>query len=81
MLCILAKDFAKNDPFLLYLADTIIPLDLNDKLSKMVSDINSMSILSSKSFVNDSNSVGNVVVEDNFVKSISENYLKLMKQI
>jgi glucose-1-phosphate thymidylyltransferase len=68
----LAKDFVKNDPFLLYLADTIIPLDLNDKLSKMVSDVNSMSILSSKSFVNDSNSVGNVVVKDNFVKSISE---------
>ena len=68
----LAKDFAKNDPFLLYLADTIIPFDLNDNLSKMVSDINSMSILSSKSFVNDSNSVGNVVVKDNFVKSISE---------
>ena len=68
----LAKDFTKNDPFLLYLADTIIPLDLNDKLSKMVSNVNSISILSSKSFVNNSNSVGNVVVVDNSVKSISE---------
>jgi glucose-1-phosphate thymidylyltransferase len=68
----LAKDFVKNDPFLLYLADTIIPLDLHDNLSKMVNNTNFASILSSKYFVNDSNSVGNIAVVDNFAKSISE---------
>ena len=68
----LVRDFVKNEPFLLYLADTIIPLDLNKELSKMVSDSNYISILSSKVYVNESNSVGNVMIENNFVKSISE---------
>lgn len=67
-----AKNFVGNDKFLLYLSDTLIPFDLQSKLQEMKTDDCDISILSSQSFVNDSNSVGNIIVENNFVKEISE---------
>ena len=67
-----AKNFVGNDKFLLYLSDTLIPFDLQSKLQEMKTDKNDISILSSQSFINDSGSVGNIIIENNFVKEISE---------
>lgn len=66
-----AKDFVKNDPFLLYLSDTLIPFEINFLLNKMIK-LEEISILSSENFANVSMSVGNILVEKNYVHQISE---------
>ncbi len=66
-----AKDFVKNDSFLLYLSDTLIPFEINFLLSKMIK-LEEISILSSENFANVSMSVGNILVEKNYVHQISE---------
>ena len=67
-----AKNFVGNDPFLLYLSDTLIPFDLQSFLSKIKHDNYDISILSSKVFLNDLSSVGNIIIKNGFVKEISE---------
>jgi glucose-1-phosphate thymidylyltransferase len=67
-----AKNFVGTDSFLLYLSDTLIPFDLQNFLSKIKHDKHDISILSSKVFLNDLTSVGNIIIENEFVKEISE---------
>ena len=67
-----AKNFVGTDPFLLYLSDTLIPFDLQNFLSEIKNHKYDISILSSKVFLNDLTSLGNVLVENGFVKEISE---------
>lgn len=66
-----AKNFVKNDPFLLYLSDTLIPFEINFLLNKMI-ESEEISILSSENFANIPISVGNILVENNYVCNISE---------
>lgn len=66
-----AKDFVKNEPFLLYLSDTLIPNKINFLLNKMIKS-DEISILSSEHFVNILQSVGNIYVRNNYVYQISE---------
>ena len=67
-----AKDFVKNENFLVYLSDTLIPSDLQNILSKIINDTSDISLISSNVYSNASNSVGNVVTKDNLVISLSE---------
>jgi NDP-sugar pyrophosphorylase family protein len=67
-----AKDFVKNENFLVYLSDTLIPSDLQNILSKIIKDSSDISLISSNVYNNASNSVGNVVTKDNLVISLSE---------
>jgi UDP-N-acetylglucosamine diphosphorylase / glucose-1-phosphate thymidylyltransferase / UDP-N-acetylgalactosamine diphosphorylase / glucosamine-1-phosphate N-acetyltransferase / galactosamine-1-phosphate N-acetyltransferase len=67
-----AKDFVKNENFLVYLSDTIISSDLQNILSKIISDTSTISLISSNVYSNASNSVGNVVTKDDLVTSLSE---------
>ena len=67
-----AKNFVGNDQFLLYLSDTLIPFDLKNFLSEIKNNKYDISILSSKVFLNDLTSVGNIMVENDYVKQISE---------
>ena len=76
-----AKDFVGKDPFLLYLSDTLIPIDLKSILSEVLMEENAVSILSSKVFFNDSTSVGNIVIEDNYVTQISEKSANLKSNL
>jgi len=68
----LAKDFVGNNPFLLYLADTIIPNDLEHFLQNVTFDNSDVTLLSSKISPNQTKSVGNILVNDGIVKEISE---------
>jgi NDP-sugar pyrophosphorylase family protein len=67
-----AKDFVKNENFLVYLSDTLIPSDLQNILSKIIKDSSDVSLISSNVYSNSSNSVGNVVTKDDLVIRLSE---------
>ena len=76
-----AKNFAKNDNFLVYLSDTLIPYDLKNILSKIIKDTDEISLISSNTYSNVSNSVGNIIIKDNFVTSLSEKSNKLSSNL
>ena len=67
-----AKEFVKDDPFLLYLSDTIIPKDLSYHLKKMIDDKSEINILSAKIAKSDSGNVGNIEVNNDYVTKINE---------
>lgn len=67
-----AKNFVGTDKFLLYLSDTLIPNTLKEKLSEMITDKSDVSILSSQVFSNDTASIGNIIVENDYVVQIEE---------
>jgi len=68
-----SKDFVGNDPFLLYLADTIIPEDLKIHVKNMKISNSDVEILTSKVPTSLLNAVGTVrLMENNFVSRIDE---------
>ena len=67
-----AKDFVKNDPFFLYLSDTIIPNDFADTVKQMLSSEYPINLISSKIDMADSKNTGNLIVKKNEVINISE---------
>ncbi len=68
----LAKNFVGDQSFLLYLADTIIPKNLNNHLEKMIKSNNEISILSSKILPSQIGNVGTIEVKKNNVLKITE---------
>tara|TARA_B110000438_G_C15789992_1_gene640227 strand:+ start:746 stop:1699 length:954 start_codon:yes stop_codon:yes gene_type:complete len=68
----LSENFVSNDPFLLYLADTVIPENLKDILSKMIKSNSKISILSSKIDSSKIGNVGNIEIKNNFIVKITE---------
>ena len=75
-----AKNFVKDDPFLLYLSDTLIPFKINSLIKKMIK-VNEISILSSDNFANISISVGNILVKNDYLHQISEKSDKLISKL
>ena len=75
-----AKNFVKDDPFLLYLSDTLIPFEINSLIKKMIK-VNEISILSSDNFANISISVGNILVKNDYLHQISEKSDKLISKL
>ena len=67
-----AKDFVKNDPFFLYLSDTIIPNDFTATVKQMLSSEYPINLISSKIDMADSKNTGNLIVKKNEVINISE---------
>jgi len=65
-----AKSFVGNDPFLVYLSDTIIP-NVDDYIKKMIDDKCEISILSSE-IESETANIGNIKIKDNFVTEITE---------
>ena len=71
-----AKQFVGNNKFLVYLADTIIPYKLKDYLEELVADNDDISILSSVIQQSKISSVGNILLENEYVINISEKPLE-----
>jgi dTDP-glucose pyrophosphorylase len=71
----LAENFVHGDPFLLYLADTIIPKNLDIHLQNMINSNSEISILSSQIDSSKISNVGNIEVKNNFVLKITEKSL------
>jgi len=67
-----AAEFVKNDPFLVYLSDTIILPSLKKYLQNMVDDKSEISILSSKILESDFMQVGNIEVDSDMVTNFNE---------
>ena len=67
-----ARDFVGNDKFLLYMSDTIIPYDLKTYLKNMINDTSDVSILSGNTPSYQIGKVGNVEVDGEYVKKLSE---------
>ena len=68
----LAENFVNGDSFLLYLADTIIPKNLENYLHNMINSNFETSILSSQTDQSKIGTIGNVEVENNHVLKITE---------
>lgn len=66
-----AKGFVGNEPFLVYLSDTIIP-DLKIHLENMIADSSEISILSGMVSESEIQSVGNIQLDGDYVSKISE---------
>ena len=71
----LARNFINGSPFLLYLADTIIPKNLENYLHNMITSNFEISLLSSQINSSEIGNVGNVEVENDCVSKISEKTL------
>jgi NDP-sugar pyrophosphorylase family protein len=71
----LASFFVKGSPFLLYLADTIIPKNLGNYLHDMITSNSEISILSSQINSSEIGNVGNIEVENDYVSKITEKTL------
>ena len=67
-----AKDFVKNDPFFLYLSDTLVVDKFTDITKQMISSEDSMNILSSKISLEESKHTGNLTISGNKVTKILE---------
>ncbi|KFM20091.1 Glucose-1-phosphate thymidylyltransferase protein [Marine Group I thaumarchaeote SCGC AAA799-P11] len=68
----LAKNFVGNEPFLLYLADTIIPENLENYLQNMINSDFETCILSSETEQSKIGNVGSVEVKNDHVLKITE---------
>lgn len=71
----LTKSFVNEEPFLLYLADTIIPYNLEENLQRIISNDSEIGLLSAKIQKNNIKNVGNIEVKDDFVIKINEKSL------
>lgn len=71
----LARNFINGSPFLLYLADTIIPKNLENYLHNMIISNFEISLLSSQINSSEIGNVGNVEVENECVSKITEKTL------
>ncbi len=71
----LAKFFINGSPFLLYLADTIIPKNLENYLHNMITSNFEISLLSSQINSSEIGNVGNIEVENKCVSKITEKTL------
>jgi len=68
----LAENFVNGDSFLLYLADTLIPKNLENYLYNMINSNFEISILSSQTDQSKIGNIGNIEVENNHVIKITE---------
>ena len=68
----LAENFVHNDSFLLYLADTIIPKNLENHLQNMMCSDFEICILSSQTDQSKIGNVGNIEVENDCVLKIND---------
>lgn len=67
-----ARNFVGNDKFLLYMSDTIIPHDIRTHLKNMTTDDSDVSILSGNTPPYQIGKVGNVEIDGDYVKKLSE---------
>jgi len=68
----LTKDFVGNEPFLVYLSDTIIPEGLSKIINKMKNSSSFFDIVSSKINEKSSKNIGQIKVQNNKVTQILE---------
>ncbi|MDC1136659.1 sugar phosphate nucleotidyltransferase [Nitrosopumilus sp.] len=71
----LAKNFVNDSPFLLYLADTIIPKNLRNYIQNMINSNFEINLLSSQINSSEIGNVGNIEVKNECVSKISEKTL------
>jgi len=67
-----AKSFVKNEPFLVYLSDTLIPYDLDKCIQNFFKSDSEIDIISSSVPPEKRQKVGNIELQNKYVKKITE---------